>query len=112
MPHATATFNSRTLASTDDAQYVEGNYYFPPSSITDKSVFTPNSTTTVCPWKGTASYYDINIDGKTAQGAAWYYPSPTTERAAGLKDYVAFCEFDGFFSLILLYSFSFLGFLE
>ena len=91
MPHATATFNGRIIADTDTFEFVEGNVYFPPASIADKSIFTDSPTKTVCPWKGTASYYDITVDGKKAEGAAWYYPSPKTERAAGLKDHVAFC---------------------
>ena len=97
MPHATATFADRTIADATDFQRVEGNIYFPPSSILDKSVFSPNPTTTVCPWKGTASYYDVTVDGKTAEAAAWYYPDPKTERAAGLRDYIAFCKFPPIF---------------
>ena len=93
MPHATATFNGKTIAETDSFEFVEGNVYFPPSAVLDKSIFTPNATTTECPWKGTASYYDITVDGKEAKGAAWYYPSPRTDKAAPLKDYVAFCMF-------------------
>ncbi|KAL8717459.1 MAG: hypothetical protein Q9225_005298 [Loekoesia sp. 1 TL-2023] len=89
MPHAAATFNGKVIAETDTYEFVEGNVYFPPSSV-DKSVFTPSELHTVCPWKGTASYNNITVDGKEVKDAAWYYPEPVTERASGLKDYVAF----------------------
>ena len=46
-------------------------------------------TTTVCSWKGTASYYSLLVDGKTNEDAAWYYPAPSTA-AANIKDHVAF----------------------
>ncbi|MDI1486107.1 MAG: hypothetical protein OHK93_004297 [Ramalina farinacea] len=95
MTRATATFNGKLIAETDSFQFVEGNVYFPPSSILDNKIFTPSDTTTFCPWKGTASYYNISVDGVEARDAAWYYPmpeGPKTERAAGLKGFVAFCE--------------------
>ncbi|KAI4132127.1 MAG: hypothetical protein LQ338_000881 [Usnochroma carphineum] len=89
MPHATATFNGKIIAETDAYEFVEGNVYFPPSSV-DKSVFTPSELHTFCPWKGTASYSNVVVDGKEAKDAAWYYPEAITERAMGLKDHVAF----------------------
>ena len=92
MTRATATFNGKVIADTDDFQLVEGNVYFPPNSV-DQSVLSKTSLTTVCPWKGTASYYNINVDGQEAKGAAWYYPTTKTDRAAPLKDHVAFCKF-------------------
>lgn len=91
MSQATATFNGKVIAQTSNYEFVEGNAYFPPSSV-DKSVFTPSETQTVCHWKGTASYNNITVDGKEVKDAAWYYPEPATERAKGLKDYVAFCK--------------------
>lgn len=91
MPHATATFNGKIIAETDTYEFVEGNVYFPPSSV-DQSVFTPSEAHTYCPWKGTASYNDVTVDGKKVRDAAWYYPETITERAAGLKDLVAFCK--------------------
>lgn len=65
MPHATATFNGRILAEADNYETVEGNVYFPPSSIQAKDALTDATLTTVCPWKGTASYYNISVDGKS-----------------------------------------------
>ncbi|KIJ54839.1 hypothetical protein M422DRAFT_24730, partial [Sphaerobolus stellatus SS14] len=67
---------------------VEGNHYFPPDSISEH--LKPSSpTTTQCPWKGTAHYYNLEIDGKTVNDAAWYYPEPK-DAASNIKDYVAF----------------------
>lgn len=91
MPHATATFNGKVIAETDTYEFVEGNVYFPPSSV-DQTVFTPSEHHTYCPWKGQASYKNIVVDGKEAKDAAWYYPETITDKASGLKDYYAFCE--------------------
>jgi uncharacterized protein (DUF427 family) len=75
----------------------------PPSSVSptpthphilsslEKSHFTPTSTSTYCPWKGNASYYSINVDGKEVKDAAWYYADPK-EKAMNIKDHVAFCK--------------------
>ena len=71
MPTATATLSGTTLATADSYETVEGNVYFPRSAIADSSVFEESKTTTKCPWKGTASYYDVTVDGKTLKDAAW-----------------------------------------
>ena len=91
MPTATARVGNTVLAEASSYETVEGNIYFPPNSIKDSSVLSKTSLTTGCPWKGTASYYNINVDGKTFENAAWYYPQPK-EKAAHIKDFVAFCE--------------------
>ncbi|GAA4807883.1 DUF427 domain-containing protein [Nocardioides caeni] len=70
-----AVFNGVVVAESDDTVVVEGNHYFPEESLR-REHFTATSTTTVCPWKGTASYYTVEIDGQTAANAAWYYPTP------------------------------------
>jgi uncharacterized protein (DUF427 family) len=67
---------------------VEGNHYFPPESI-NRQFFAETQSHTVCPWKGTASYYTINVDGQENYDAAWFYPSPS-HAARVIKDYVAF----------------------
>lgn len=87
---ATATFNGKVIAETDKWEVVEGNVYFPPSS-TKSEYFTPNDLTTICPWKGTARYYNIEVNGKVEPGAAWYYPE-CKERAKHIEGYVAFCK--------------------
>ncbi len=72
---ATATWNGKVIASSEDTVVVEGNHYFPIDSVTD-GVLTPTDTQSVCPWKGTASYYSVVVDGDTNIDAAWYYPEP------------------------------------
>lgn len=72
---AKAIWKGVVLAESDDTVIVEGNHYFPPDSI-NKSYFQPSSRTSVCPWKGTASYYDIVVEGQVNSAAAWYYPIP------------------------------------
>jgi len=86
---ATARIANTVIAEADDYETVEGNVYFPPSSIKDKSFLEESSLTTKCPWKGTASYYTLKVDGQTYKDAAWYYPEPK-EKAKNIKDYVAF----------------------
>jgi uncharacterized protein (DUF427 family) len=88
---ATARIDNTVIAEADSYETVEGNIYFPPSSIKDKSILQPSSLTTVCPWKGTAAYYTLNVDGKTYKDAAWYYPEPK-DKAKNIKDHVAFCK--------------------
>ena len=85
-----ATWNGAVLAQSDDAnvQLVEGNVYFPPEAV-NRAFFMDSQTHTVCPWKGTASYYDLIVDGKTNKDAAWYYPD-TKDAAKHVKGYVAF----------------------
>ncbi len=83
-----ATWNGRTLAESDQGQVVEGNYYFPPQSIT-REYFQPSAKHTTCPWKGEASYYDLVVDGQVNKDAAWHYPSPK-EAAKQITGYVAF----------------------
>jgi uncharacterized protein (DUF427 family) len=83
-----ATWNGATLAESDDTVVVEGNHYFPPQSINDE-YFTDSATHTLCPWKGTASYKTVVVDGEENADAAWYYPEPK-DAAAEIKDRFAF----------------------
>jgi len=83
-----AIWNGAVLAESDRTEVVEGNHYFPPSAIR-REYFRESDTHTVCGWKGTASYYDIEVDGKRNDGAAWFYPDPKPA-AANIADYVAF----------------------
>jgi len=83
-----AIWNDRVIAESDDTIVVENNQYFPPAAI-KKEFFTPSDTHSVCPWKGVASYYNIEVDGKTNRDAAWYYPQPK-DAAKEIKDYIAF----------------------
>ncbi len=85
---ATATWNGQVVAQSDETIVVEGNHYFPPSAVATQ-FFADSATSTVCPWKGTASYYDLVVDGETNAAAAWYYPDPKPA-ASDIKGYVAF----------------------
>ena len=83
-----ARWNGAVIAESDRCVVVEGNPYFPADSV--KHEFLRNSDThTVCGWKGTASYYDIAVNGKTNKDAAWYYPDPKAE-AANIKGHISF----------------------
>jgi uncharacterized protein (DUF427 family) len=83
-----ARWNGKIIASSDDTVVVEGNHYFPAEAV-DASVLRPSPTTTVCGWKGTASYHSIEVDGATNSDAAWYYPAPK-DAAAQIRDRIAF----------------------
>ena len=85
---ATASWNGTTIASSDDTVVVEGNHYFPRASVVD-GVLVDSSRTSVCPWKGAASYHSVVVDGQVNEDAAWYYPEPKPE-AAEIKDRIAF----------------------
>lgn len=75
-------------ASTDAVERVEGNVYFPLSSV-DRQYLRTSDHHTVCPWKGIASYYDVIVDGQVNTNAAWYYPEPK-DAARQIRDHVAF----------------------
>jgi uncharacterized protein (DUF427 family) len=85
---AKATWNGAVLAESDQTVVVEDNHYFPPESIR-KDHFKPSPTHTQCGWKGTASYYNIEVGGQVNKDAAWYYPDPLPA-AAQIKGRVAF----------------------
>lgn len=67
---ATATVNGKTIATTTEWEVVEGNVYFPPGSIKSE-FFTANDLTTVCGWKGTASYYNVVVDGMYSSSSSY-----------------------------------------
>jgi uncharacterized protein (DUF427 family) len=83
-----AVWKGKVLAESSDTVVVEGNHYFPIKDI-NKKFFKASDTHSSCPWKGTASYYHIVVDGAQNSDAAWYYPEPS-ERAKGIKGHVAF----------------------
>jgi len=83
-----AIWNDQVIAESDDTVIVEGNHYFPSDSL-QREFFVPSDQKSVCPWKGEASYYDLNVAGCQNVGAAWYYPAPKPA-AAEIKDCVAF----------------------
>ena len=85
---AKASWKDKVIAESDRFEEVEGNVYFPPGAL-DEAFFEASSHTSVCPWKGTASYYHVVVDGERNENAAWFYPDPKSA-AANIKDHVAF----------------------
>ena len=83
-----AIWKDTVIAQSDKTKNVEGNAYFPAEDI-NKEFFKSSETQSVCHWKGTASYYSIEVNGEVNKDAAWHYPEPK-EEAARIKDYVAF----------------------
>ena len=83
-----AIWNGKIIAESNETEVVEGNHYFPPASIKNEFL-KDTSTTSICPWKGTALYYDVIVDKDTNKDAAWYYPNPS-DAAKNIKNYVAF----------------------
>lgn len=84
----TATWNGTVLAQSDDTVVVEGNHYFPRASVR-ADLLRPSATTSVCPWKGTASYQSIEVEGQVNADAVWFYPTPK-DAAREITDRVAF----------------------
>lgn len=85
---AKAIWNDVVLAESDVYEKVEGNIYFPSDTL-NKEYFKDSETKSTCFWKGKASYYDIEVNGKINKDAAWYYPEPKS-KAESIKAYVAF----------------------
>ena len=85
---ARAIWQGQVIAESDDFEVVEGNVYFPPDAI-KKEFFEPSEHHSVCPWKGTASYHHVVVEGERNENAAWFYPEPKSA-AANIKDHVAF----------------------
>lgn len=83
-----AIWNGAVIAESDATVVVEGDHYFPPDAV-EREHLLPSETHSVCPRKGTASYYHVSVDGDLNADAAWYYPDPKPE-AAHIKDHVAF----------------------
>lgn len=83
-----AIWNGKVIAESNETKQVEGNHYFPPESI-NREYLKESSTHTKCAWKGTASYYHLEVGGEVNKDAAWYYPEPS-KAASKIKDHVAF----------------------
>ena len=85
---AKAIWNNQVIAESDNTVEVEGNQYFPLESV-NKEFIKNSDEHSKCPWKGEASYYTIEVDGKVNENAAWYYPDPS-DLAKKIKGHVAF----------------------
>ncbi|WP_120716086.1 DUF427 domain-containing protein [Tsuneonella amylolytica] len=85
-----ATWNDTVIAKSDDTVVVEGNYYFPRADV-DPALLVASEATSRCPWKGTAHYYTLDVDGERNPDAAWYYPDPKPE-AEQVRGRIAFWQ--------------------
>lgn len=85
---AKAYWNGKVIAESNETVVVEGNQYFPPHGVR-REFLKPSNTHSECPWKGTASYYHVEVDGMHNADAAWFYPAPKAA-ASQIKDHVAF----------------------
>ena len=83
-----AIWNETILAESNETIIIEGNHYFPEVSL-NKEYFSKSETTSLCPWKGTASYYSIAVNGKINNDAAWFYSTPK-DAAKEIINHVAF----------------------
>ena len=83
-----AIWNDKVIAESNNTIVIEGNHYFPPESV-NKEFFKESDTHTTCPWKGVASYFDLEVENSLNSDAAWYYPQ-TSEAAKPFENYVAF----------------------
>lgn len=83
-----AIWNDVVIAESDDTVVVENNHYFPLASV-NQALLRPSDKTTYCPWKGTANYYTLNVNGEENPNALWYYAEPK-EAASQIADRVAF----------------------
>ena len=83
-----ARWNGALIARSDDTVIVEGNHYFPASAV-DPNLLRPSDTTSICPWKGTAHYHTLHVDGVDNRDAAWFYPDPKSA-AENIRDRIAF----------------------
>lgn len=83
-----AVWNGAVIAESENTVVLEGNHYFPAGDV-DDSFLEESDTTTVCSWKGTASYYTIVVDSKQNKDAAWYYEQPK-QAAAEIAGHIAF----------------------
>lgn len=84
-----AVWNNAVIAESDDTVVVEGNHYFPLSSVLNATFLKPSTTTTLCPWKGTANYYTLAVNGSSNTDAVWYYAEPK-EAAKEIRGRIAF----------------------
>ena len=90
-----ATWNDIVIAEApkEELIYIEGNWYFPPSSV-KQAYLQKSDTPYTCPWKGVCQYFNVGQDGDVSADDAWSYPEPYETAIAQVKKdfsgYVAF----------------------
>jgi uncharacterized protein (DUF427 family) len=83
-----AIWNGQVIAQSEKTLQIEGNHYFPTDTV-DSNFLSDSQTTTFCSWKGTANYYNVEVNGKQNKDSAWYYADPSNA-ALKIKGYIAF----------------------
>lgn len=83
-----ALWNGHIIAESEHTELMDGDHYFPPDSLKE-AYFAPSQTRSICPWKGTANYYHVQVEDDVNTDAAWFYPDPK-EAAHHIKGYIAF----------------------
>jgi uncharacterized protein (DUF427 family) len=83
-----AIWNGMIIAENTDTVVVEGNHYFPRSSVRSEYL-RESATRTTCNWKGEAGYYDLVVGDAINPDAAWYYAAPK-DAAKQIADRIAF----------------------
>jgi uncharacterized protein (DUF427 family) len=83
-----AIWNGQVIAESEDTVMVEGNHYFPRDAV-NATFLKDSNKTTVCSWKGQASYHTLEVGGQMNNDAAWFYPDPK-KPASSIKDRIAF----------------------
>lgn len=90
-----AIYHNQTIAEADKADliYIEGNWYFPPSSV-KQDMLRKSDTPYTCPWKGVCQYFDVVDGDQVGKDCAWSYPEPLPSAIQTVKkdfsNYVAF----------------------
>lgn len=79
-----AVWKGKVLAYSEQTKVVEGRHYFPPENVVEEFL-KPSNHTSQCPWKGTASYYNVHVGDEKNKNAAWSYhePRPAAAEIAG-----------------------------
>lgn len=89
----TVTLNGKTIATSVNALTLQEASYPPvqyiPRVDVDMGQFTATAHTTVCPYKGVASYFSIPAGGARTVNAIWSYETPH-DAVAAIKDHLAF----------------------
>jgi uncharacterized protein (DUF427 family) len=82
-----ARFNGLVIARSEHT-VIEGNHYFPPTDV-DSRFLRHSRMKSLCPWKGIASDYTVDVEGARGRNAAWTYrhPSPLARK---IKNHIAF----------------------
>lgn len=83
-----AIWNNAVIAESDDTVVVENNHYFPQTAV-NGDYLEQSAHTSYCPWKGSANYYSLTVDGQRNENAAWYYAEPK-KAAAEIAGRIAF----------------------